>query len=164
MAMTLEKANPAPKTGTKGFKMHVLPSREQLDKAIADNGFCEPAKCWHKVAIHAIALAWTPKDNPKVMVDAGHIKMNYRGYRYVADTPRHVKRSLMLFDKGLYDQVYIRGYSLRFHRRNKIVPVSAKRQAQINQARLKRIAEGGDENKRKYPNLRKRVEGFSASV
>jgi hypothetical protein len=31
-----------------------------------------------------------------VRVDAGHIKTNYRGWRYIADTPRHVKRSLML--------------------------------------------------------------------
>lgn len=159
----MKTKNPAPKTGSTGFPMMVMPDREQLDKAISDDGFCHPSKCWHKVAVNAILMAWG-ETNARVKVDAGHIKLNYKGWRYVADTPRHVKRSLMLFDKKLYDEVRVREYSLRFRRGKKILAVSAKRREEINAARIARVEAGGNERKRAYPSMRKRVEGFSSVV
>jgi hypothetical protein len=160
----MKTKNPIPKRGTKGFSMAVMPERKYLDAAIEDNGFCEPSKCWHKVAIAAIVLAWAPDDNAHVRIDAGHVKLNYGGWRYIADTPRHVKRSLMLFDKKRYGEVYIREYVLRFRRTTKIVPTTPERRKAINDARLLRIEAGGDERKRSYQNFRKRIEGFSGSV
>ena len=156
--------NGIPKAGVKGFLMTVNPNREALDEAISYNGFCDPRKCWHFVAISAEMEQLEPGAKHFVRVDAGHIKVNYRGWRYLADVPRHVKRGLLLFDRKLYDQVYIRQYKLRFHRTTKIIPISQERQDQINADRVKRIAAGGDEHKRKYPNMRKRVEGFSGIV
>mgnify|MGYP001600440646 CR=1 FL=1 len=161
--MTTRTKNRVPASGVTGFGMEVMPAKEYLDKAIADNGFCRPEKCWHKVAVNAIVIAWG-EGNARVKVDAGHIKLNYRGWRYIADTPRHVKRGLMLFDKKLYDQVRIREYSLRFRRTTKIVAISPERQQEIEAARRARIKAGGTEHKRRYPNMRKRVEGFSSIV
>jgi hypothetical protein len=158
----MKSKNAAPKPGTRSFTMSVLPERKYLDKAIADDGFCRPDKCWHKVAIAAIVLAWG-ETNSRVHVDAGHVKMIYRGWRYSADTPRHVKRSLILFDKELYDQVQIREYQLRFRRMTKVIPLTQKRRDQVNAARRER-EKNGTPDKRNYPNLRKRVVGFSASV
>jgi hypothetical protein len=154
----------APNAGAKGFSLAVMPTRQALDKAIDQNGFCDPRKCWHFVAINALMERLEPEAKHHVRVDAGHIKTNYRGWRYIADTPRHVKRGLMLFDLRRYDEVYIRQYTLRFRRTTKIIPISRDRQDQINLARAKRIAAGGDEHKRNYPDLHKRVEGFSGIV
>jgi hypothetical protein len=156
--------NRVPVAGAKGFSMSVMPAREHLDKAINQDGFCDPAKCWHKVAIAAIADGWKPGGPTKVVVDAGHIKMTYRGWRYVADTPRHVKLSLMLFDKKRYDDVNIRNYTLRFHRVKKVEKMSEKDKIRINANRELRVAAGSDERTRRYPDMRKRVEGFSSIV
>lgn len=156
--------NPSPIQGAKGFLMSVMPNRVHLCEAIEKDGFCDPRNCWHKVAISAIVEAWGPGGPMKVRVDAGHVKLNYRGWRYVADTPRHVKRSLMLFDKKRYDEVHVREYNLRFRRLSQIKPLSRERKDLINKNRLARIAAGNGENKRKYPNMRQRVEGFSAIV
>ena len=84
------------------------------------------------------------------------------GWRYVADTPKHVKRSLMLYDAKLYDNIRIREYTLAFRRTTKIIPLTQERKDQINDARRRRIAEGRPD--RKYTSLRKRVEGFSSLV
>jgi hypothetical protein len=153
-----------PKAGTKGFLLMVLPSRAQLEEAILANGRCSPTDCWHYVAISAEMHLLDPVGNPHVRVDAGHVRVNYKGWRYTADTPRHVKRSLMLFDLGRYEEIYVRKYGLRFRRSTKIVEVPRERQDQINAARRQRIVNGSIEHKRHYPNLRARVEGFSAIV
>ena len=131
------RKNKVPKQGAKGFLLTVLPSRKHLDKAIELDGFCKPDKCWHKVAIAAVLQQIDPNGNHHVRIDGGHVKFNLLNWRYVADTPRHVKRSLMLFDKRLYDQVYIRPYNLRCRRTTKVVKVARERQDQINQARMK---------------------------
>lgn len=155
----------APAPGAKAFKLAVTPDRNCLNKSILMNGFCTPGKCWHKVGISAAILPWGKlTDLPHIRVDAGHVKMNYEGYRYVADTPHHVKLSLMKFDRKMYDDLYIRSYVLRFRRTTKIKRVTKERQEQINAARRIRIAAGGLEYKRQYSNLRKRVEGFSSVV
>jgi hypothetical protein len=159
-----KSANSAPKAGAKVFTMDVLPSGEDLNDALAANGQCDPKNCWHYMAISKILERWAPGERHVVKVDAGHIKCNYRGWHYMSDAPRHVKRSLMLFDAGRYEEVHTRKYRLRFRRVRKIVKATADRKAQINRARTARIAAGSDEPKRKYPNLRARVEGFSGIV
>lgn len=156
----------APKAGTKGFLLSVLPSRDALDEAITANGFCDPTDCWHYVAISALMEELQPGARHHVRVDAGHVKLIYRGWRYIADTPRHVKHSLMLFDKKRYSEVRVREYNLRFRRTTKIQIVSERRRDEINTARKARIAAGGDEQRRYKgrPSLRKRIEGFSGIV
>lgn len=157
--------NKAPRKGAMTFSMEVMPEQKYLDKAIEQNGFCDPKRCWHKLAIACIAEKWGSDTNPHIRVDAGTVKMNYEGYRYVALQPRHVKRSMLLFDKKRYDLVHIRPYRLLFRRTTKIIPVPAERQEQINEARRNRIVEGRPDKKRPaYPTMHKRVEGFSAIV
>jgi hypothetical protein len=154
-----------PSPGAKGFLLSVMPNRDHLSAAIAQNGSCNPKKCWHYVAINALMSRWAPDERHSVRVDAGHIKLNYRGWRYIADTPLHVKRSLMLFDKGLYDEVHVRRYSLRFRRTTKIIPQTEEARIAHNERRKIRLAHGSEENKRaKRSNLSARVEGFSGIV
>jgi hypothetical protein len=100
-----------------------------------------------------------------VKVDAGHIRLKYRGWRYVADTPKHVKRSLMLFDREFYEQLQIRAYDLKFRRTTKIVPITAKQRAENAAEYRRRRAEGWVPPRRpEGVSLRKRVEGFSSIV
>ncbi len=155
--------NGTPKAGAKGFLLSVLPDKDQLQTAIAANGKCNPTECWHFVAINALMDLWDPDGKHHVRIDGGHIKLNYRGWRYVADTPLHVKRSLMLFDLERYDDVYVRRYTLRFRRTTKIIKteITRERQEEINAARRKRIEDGRPD--RVY-GLRARIQGFSGIV
>ena len=154
----------SPRPGTKGFQLKVTPSKDCLEEAIGQNGFCNPRKCWHFVAVNKLMEQLEPGAKHHVRVDCGHIKLNYGGWRYIANTPRTVKRSLMLFDAKRYDEVYIREYSLRFERTTKILPYTSKRKKQIDLARERRIAEGRDNYPQPPVSLRKRVEGFSSIV
>lgn len=162
----MKSFNKIPKSGAKGFGISVMPSRDALDRAISDNGQCEPRRCWHKLGIAEGMVALDPDFNLKSLrLDAGHVKLRYKGWRYVADTPRHVKRSLMLFDLGRYGELYIRQYRLRFRRTTKIIPVTRERLKQIYAAQDKRRSEGRE--KPYQPpviGLRRRVEGFSGIV
>ncbi len=153
-----------PKIGVKGFPLSILPTKEHLDKAISSNGFCDPRKCWHFVAINSLLERIAPGERHMVKLDAGHVKLNYRGWRYIADTPAHVKRSLMLFDLKRYDEVYIREYKLRLRRTTRIIPMTREQKVRINANRKNRVLAGGDERKRRYPNMRERVAGFSGVV
>lgn len=165
--MTLREMNPKvaiPKPGAKGFSLTVLPTRGCLATAIESNGFCHPRLCWHFVAINKLMDVLEPGAKHYVRVDAGHIKVNYRGYRYVADTPAHVKRSLMLFDAGRYDEVRIRQYAVRFRRTSRIEEYTEARKEQLIAARRVRVAEGRDSYAPPPVSLRKRVAGFSSIV
>ena len=150
------------KAGTKTFVLEILPDREDLEEAIAANGQCDPKNCWHRVAITKKMQDFGVDTNYHVRIDAGHIKLNYKGYRYVADTPLHVKRSLMLFDDDKYDLVRIRKYRLKFRRTTKIVETTPERREQINDNRRRREREGRPD--RTDYNLRARVAGFSGIV
>jgi hypothetical protein len=156
------KFRTAPKPGATGFAMSVTPCQECLNKAVAEGAFCRPDKCWHKLEIASTLNRWDPTGKHHVRVDAGHIKFNLWGWRYVADSPRHVKRTLLLFDKKRYDEIRIRNYTLRCRRTTRIMPLTDERKEQINQARYKRIAAGKPD--RSYPSMRDRVVGFSGIV
>jgi hypothetical protein len=160
--MKSETANPKPKIGAKGFSLLVSPKQEVLNTAISKGAHCDPRSCWHYLEVAAILHAWDPDGNHHVRVDAGHVKFNLWGWRYVADTPRTVKRGLMLFDVERYNEIRIRPYKLRCKRMSKILPYSAERREQIYAARQARIEAGKPDAK--YQSLRKRVEGFSSIV
>lgn len=162
MAKTI---NSVPKAETKRFKLLVFPTKAALDEAIGKNGFCNPKNCWHKVAVETAMSRLEPKVNHHVRVDAGHVKLNYKGWRYSADTPKFVKTSLMLFDAKCYNDVQVKLYSLDFRRTTEIIKVSRERQDQINAARRERIAAGTEKSRSgSKPSMRKRVEGFSSLV
>ena len=161
--MTITSKNKAPKPGDDRLCVTYLPNAKAPRQA--------PSRQTASVIRGTAGIGWPsshvmseidPGENHHVRVDAGHVRINYQGWRYIADAPRHVKRSLMLFDKKLYEQVHIRAYTLRFRRTTKIVAIPRERQDQINAARKERAAAGYAD--RRYPNLRKRVEGFSGIV
>ena len=152
-----------PAAGSKKFTLSVYPDRNALDAAIEQNGFCEPKKCWHFVAVSSVLEKMEPDANHHVRIDGAHVKLNYRGWRYIADMPLHVKRTILYFDKGMYDRVHARPYKLRFRRTTKIIPTSRERKDQINAARQERAA-AGKPDRTNYPSLRKRVEGLSGIV
>ena len=161
--MRASKKIAGPAAGAKSFCFTVSPDRSALDAAIEQNGFCEPKKCWHFVAISALIEQMEPGANHHVRVDGAHIRLNYRGWRYIADVPLHVKRTILYFDRGMYDRVHARSYKLRFRRTTKIIPISRARQDQVNAARKERAA-AGRPDRTNYPSLRKRVEGLSGIV
>jgi hypothetical protein len=145
----------------KVFQLEVHPDEKDLTYSIKAGGKCDPKKCWHRMAIHKKMERRAPGENHRVIVDAGHARLHYKGWRYIADQPQHVKRSILLFDKERYDLLHIRNYKLQFRRTTRVVPVPRERQDQINEARRQRIAAGGNEYRRNYPNMKKRVEGFA---
>ena len=152
-----------PAAGTKGFVLSVNPDKQALEAAIEQNGFCEPRKCWHFIAVSALMERMTPGENHGVRIDGAHVKLRYRGWRYIADMPLHVKRTILYFDRGMYDRVHARPYKLRFRRTTKIIAIPRARQDQINAARKSRAA-AGKPDRTDYPSLRKRVEGLSGIV
>lgn len=155
-----EKVRP-PAAGVREFSLPVTPDVDHLNRSIAAGGKCDPSSCWHNVAISALMQAIDPAGQHRIRVDAGQVRLNYKGYRYVADTPHHVKVSLLRFDREQYEALRARPYTLLFRRNTKIAHVTPERQGQINKARRARVA-GGE--KRSYPSMRKRVEGFSSIV
>jgi hypothetical protein len=157
--------NKIPKAGSKGFGMAVTPDRDHLDVAITANGQCKPKDCWHRVAIASILSAWgaTSRELASIKVDAGHIKLQFGGWRYTADTPSHVKRSLMLFDSRHYSDLRIREYNLRFRRARKIQTASLERKKKV---RLNNRAWRKNNPDYMPPpaSLRSRIEGHSSIV
>jgi hypothetical protein len=153
-----------PKGPPKAFRLKVTPDREHLNKAIEANGVCDPKKCWHRMGVYDQMEQLEPGANHHIHVDAGHTQLHFQGWHYIADMPRHVKLSMLLFDAKQFDKVRVRSYVLNFRRVRKVIKVPRERQDQINAARRERIAAGGDEYRRGYPNLRKRVVGFSSIV
>lgn len=110
-----------PREGAHSFSLYVYPSKKALVEAIEQNGACHPDKCWHKVAIFAIFLKWCPDMRSNwVQVDAGHVKVRYKGWWYKADQARTAKESLILFDKQMYDLLQPKPYTLKFRRQNKV--------------------------------------------
>ena len=156
--------NKTPKSGCTGFALNVLPTVGALESAIADGGHCKPSECWHFLEIAAIMERLEPGGRHMIRIDAGHVKLNFAGWTYIADTPRHVKRSLMLFDAKRYADIRIRAYRLRLRRVRRVVKASEERKARINSNRIARIAAGSGEQARKYPSLKARVQGFSGMV
>lgn len=121
----------APREGTHSFNMYVRPNKKALIEAIEQNGACDPNKCWHKVSIIAILRKWQSETRLDwVRVDAGHVKIRYKGWWYLADQARSAKESLLLFDiasqapaperQKKYDLLQPRPYTLNFRRQNKV--------------------------------------------
>ena len=95
----------------------------------------------------------------RVKVDAGHIKFNLRGFRWLADTPKVAKDSLIRFDRK--EAVSPHNYVVVANRRTKIVPPSPERQARVNENRRIRIRAGNPDKPAKGLTLRKRIVGYA---
>lgn len=129
-------------------------------------------QCMARVAMEAYLRALDPTHyNHHTKVDAGHISFHYQGHRYVGDTPKEVKGALTQYDKekkardrakknGVPFESKVKPFAFTMvaERRSKIVRFTAERQAQINEARRRRIAAGKPE---KRYTLRERIVGFA---
>jgi hypothetical protein len=140
-------------------------SQEDIQSSASDKGFCDPRKCFGKVAItRKLDQEFPQAQSHKVRVDAGHIKANIHGYRWQADTPKMLRAMLINFDdKKKRHLVKPFDFSVAFVRMSKIDPsktFSAARRAQINEARRQREVDTGKKDLERYT-LRKRIVGFA---
>jgi hypothetical protein len=150
---------------TTTFPVHV----QQSD---IDAGEClKPSSCMVQVSLERTLRMAHPRTNHHSRVDAGHIKFNLEGYRYVADTPRKPKAALIAFDredaarkaarkKGepFKSKVEPFMFTITARRGAKIKATTPERQERINEARRKRRAAG---QKQKQYTLRDRIVGFA---
>lgn len=125
-----------------------------------------------KVAVERKLRQLEPEvGNHHTRVDAGHIRFNYQGHRYWADTPKLAKANLIRFDeeakakrkaeregKPFHSQVEPFSFNVVGMRQGKVKPTSRARQDQVNAARRLRRAAG---EKRKQYTLRQRIVGFA---
>jgi hypothetical protein len=132
---------------------------ETTQKHITD-GECRLAhRCMEKLAIAEALMKLFPKEaSHHVRIDAGHIRFNANGYRWIANTPKIARRALIDFDRKR--PVRPHNYRVAAQRTTKIVPNPRKRQDQINKARRERVAAGVRDKTYTAQSLRKRIIGF----
>jgi len=125
-----------------------------------DEGECRLAhRCMQKLAITEALMKLFPDDSGHhVRVDGGHIWFNADGWRWIANTPKVAKRTLIDFDHKR--PVKPHRYTVVAQRTTRILPNPRKRQEQINKARQKRIAAGIPDKDYTAQSLRKRIIGF----
>lgn len=131
-----------------------------------DEGECGLiTKCMEKLAVvRALTKLLKLKDHEitklHVRVDGGHIKFNYNGYRWVANTPTKAKNALIRFDrdKGL---VRPHTFTINAERKSKVVPFTQERREQINEARTDRARRGLPDKAYTAPTIHERVVGFA---
>jgi hypothetical protein len=139
------------------LEIHVKVKQKDIDEGLP----CSATLCMEKIAIARSLDIIDPeqKNHHKVRVDAGHIKFNMKGYRWLANTPLKAKTALIKFDDPEQrPKVRPHSYTLIATRMSKIVRMPPARQHQINEARRKRVAAGTEKVKR-YT-LRERIVGF----
>jgi len=125
-----------------------------------DEGKCRLAhRCMEKLAIASALMVLFPEEtNHHVRIDAGHIKFNVDGWRWIANTPKIASRALIDFDHKR--PVKPHRYRVSAQRTTKIKPNPHERQDQINAARRRRIAAGVPDKNYTAQSLRKRIIGF----
>jgi len=133
-----------------------------------------PGKCMEKIAIERALREIDPKGGDhKVRIDAGIIKFNLGGYRWSVPTPMKPKRALLMFDKEeearkralergevFVSKVKPHSWRLEAIKGSKIMPFTAERRMQVNEARRRRIAAGIPD--RTNYDLHKRVVGLAS--
>jgi len=149
------------KTNTR--KVETFKFKVDVTQADIDNGKCRLAmQCMEKVAIARTLMNQYHGKNDaelRVRVDAGHIRFNLRGQRWVADTPKVARTSLIRFDEK--KPVGPHSYFVSARRVGAIVKRSRERQDQINAARRVRIRAGLPDKVYARNTLRKRIVGYT---
>lgn len=144
-------------------KIEVLKFGVDVSQSDIDQGACqEPRRCMEKVAIARTLMQQHPRLSDadlRVRVDAGHVRFNLHGFRWVGDTPVVARRALIRFDAK--KKVEPHSFILTARRTSKIKPQSAERKTQINAARRARIKAGQPDKVYTRHTLRKRVVGYA---
>lgn len=135
-----------------------------VTQADIDNGECRMAtRCMEKVAIaRTLMTEFRGKSDAelRVRIDAGHIKFNLRGARWIADTPKIAKASLIRFDRDK-SSVKPHSFVVIARKTGTIRKIPRDRQDQVNAARRARIRAGQPDKVYTRKTLRKRVVGFT---
>jgi hypothetical protein len=133
-----------------------------VTQADIENGECRMAtRCMEKVAIaRTLMTEFRGKSDAelRVRIDAGHIKFNLRGCRWIADTPKIAAHSLQKFDRK--ELVKPHSFVVVARKTATIKKVARDRQDQVNAARRARIRAGQPDKVYTRKTLRKRVVGF----
>lgn len=143
-----------------------LTIRVETEQEDIDEGACGLIKkCMEKLAIaralvQQLDLKAAATAKLHVRVDGGHVRFNYNGYRWVANTPAKAKNALIRFDR---DKRLARphSYTLVATRTTKVVPFTRERQEQINDARIKRARLGLADKVYIAPTIHQRVVGYA---
>jgi len=126
-------------------------------------------KCMEQVAVVRALMVrhkiYDPIEVRKlnVRVDGASIKYNLGGWRWEAKTPLVAKRALIDFDDKNFHLIQPHEYVLIAERTTKIYPMTPERQAQVNEARRVRVAEGREPKTVKQRTLHQRVIGMAKS-
>lgn len=144
------------------LKIRVETKQEDIDE-----GECKLiTKCMEKIAIARALTSQLGLKKPEeisklhVRVDGGHIKFNYNGYRWVANTPTKAKNALIRFDR---DKSLVRPHSFTIvaARTTKVLPFTNERREQVNQARADRARRGVPDKVYEAPTIHRRVVGYA---
>lgn len=141
------------------FTVKVLDSDITKGKCLLAN------KCMVKVAVaRTLDQEYPMVGSHKVRVDAGHIKFNARGYRWIADTPPEARIALINYDNK-HKRHLVKPFSFKVMARrvSKIRPGGAftkERRRQIDIARRARETRTGIKEHKRYT-LRHRVVGYA---
>jgi hypothetical protein len=138
----------------------LLKFRVKVTQDDINNGVCrKQSKCMEKVAVcrTLIELGVIKSDaEGRVRVDAGHIKFNAYGFRWVADTPKTASQALKAYDHDGPEVVRGHSYMVVAHKDTPIIKIPRERQEQINEARRARWPQ---ENRR-YKTIHERIVGY----
>lgn len=143
-----------------------LKVRVETTQRDIDEGECGLiTKCMEKIAIVRALTMQLKLKEPEVTklhvrVDGGHIKFNYDGYRWEANTPTKAKNALIRFDR---DKSLVRPHSFTIvaARTTKVLPFTDERREQINQARADRVRRGVPDKAYTAPTIHERVVGYA---
>jgi hypothetical protein len=139
-------------------------------------------RCMHKVAIARTLMSQLKIKSDaelRVRVDAGHIRFNWRGWRWCADSPKIVQTTLKRFDglahewspaqrgrdpegwrNAVLKVIRPHSYVIIARRMSRIAPVNRERQDQVNAARRARAHAGLPDKRYMHNTLHQRVVGF----
>jgi hypothetical protein len=131
-----------------------------------DEGMCGVAtRCMEKLAVTRALIDQLGIKSDKVprlhvRVDGGHIRFNYNGHRWDADTPRAARNALIKFDQ---DKRLVTPHKYVVHATKgpKVQKMTEDRMEQINEARARRVREGRPDKVYSDPTIHRRVVGYA---
>ena len=132
-----------------------------------DDGDCgDTRRCMERLALLSALIKYLDLDEVQirklhVKIDGAKIKFNYKGYRWLADTPRVAKDALILFDQNRRDEIVPHKYTVTAVKTSKIIPFTPDRMDQINKAKQVRIAEGREKTYPRRITAHQRVVGLA---
>ena len=153
-------------------EMLTLKIKVSTEKRDVEAGKCGlPSRCMEKLAItralwEQLKLSGVEVNRLNVRVDGGHIRFNYKGHRWTADTPYKAKNALIRFDRG--EMVEPHRYAIVARRGAKVKPLSDAIKSMMAMSKEQKIRDGADlisekfdKKKKSKATIHQRVVGFA---